>query len=203
MKQREASPLERIFGFLTILFVVVGFIGIVGVAVFGGDGTSVSDQATEPTAEPAPDEQLSSDADEPTFEIDSQLDTKQPGTKQSEPSAQPDNQPAEQAEAEASEAQSYVPFTDLDVIDVGDLPVEAWDTLDLIAEGGPYPYDQDDSTFQNREGILPDQDRGYYREYTVDTPGLNHRGARRIVAGDAGELFYTSDHYESFSEIGY
>lgn len=189
MKQREASPLERIFGLLTILFVVVGFIGIVGVAVFGGDGTAVSDQATEATAELVPDEQPGSAAGEPTFEIDSQLDTKETDT--------------EQADAEASEAPSYVPFTDLDVINVADLPVEAWDTLDLIADGGPYPYDQDDSTFQNREGILPDQDRGYYSEYTVDTPGLNHRGARRIVAGDAGELFYTSDHYESFSEIGY
>lgn len=86
-------------------------------------------------------------------------------------------------------------------ISIDDLPDEAIDTLYLIDSDGPYPYDKDGSTFQNREGILPDEPRGYYREFTVDTPGLNHRGARRIVGGDGGELYYTSDHYDSFSEI--
>lgn len=86
-------------------------------------------------------------------------------------------------------------------IHVDDLPFAALDTLDLIASGGPFPYRQDDSLFGNREGVLPRQPDGYYREYTVETPGLDHRGARRIVAGDGGELFYTDDHYDSFRVI--
>jgi ribonuclease T1 len=86
-------------------------------------------------------------------------------------------------------------------IGVEALPPEALDTLLLIEEGGPFPYDQDGSTFQNREGILPDQPRGYYREYTVETPGSPDRGARRVVTGRDGERYYTDDHYESFRFI--
>ena len=86
-------------------------------------------------------------------------------------------------------------------IEVEALPPEAIDTLVLIETGGPFPYDQDGSTFQNREGILPDHPRGYYREYTVETPGSPDRGARRIVAGGEGERFYTDDHYASFRVI--
>ncbi|WP_019547579.1 ribonuclease domain-containing protein [Streptomyces sulphureus] len=83
-----------------------------------------------------------------------------------------------------------------------DLPTEAHDTLDLIEQGGPYPYPQDGTVFENREGILPDQDTGYYHEYTVETPGSDDRGARRIVTGDEEEEdYYTSDHYESFDLV--
>ena len=80
------------------------------------------------------------------------------------------------------------------------LPPEAHTTLALIARGGPFPHRQDGAVFQNREGRLPRQGRGYYREYTVDTPGLAHRGARRIVTGGdpPREYYYTDDHYESF-----
>ncbi len=80
------------------------------------------------------------------------------------------------------------------------LPPEAHRTLDLIARGGPFPHRQDGSVFGNREGRLPSRQRGYYREYTVDTPGLNHRGARRIVTGGRPptEYYYTDDHYETF-----
>lgn len=80
------------------------------------------------------------------------------------------------------------------------LPVEARDTIVLILQGGPYPYRQDDSTFGNREGHLPHRPHGYYHEYTVDTPDLDHRGARRIVTGgDPPEAwYYTDDHYDSF-----
>lgn len=86
----------------------------------------------------------------------------------------------------------------------GALPAEAHDTLGLIARGGPYPYPQDGTTFHNREGLLPSQPSGYYQEFTVDTPGLDHRGARRIVTGDsASEDYYTSDHYASFRLIDY
>ncbi len=80
------------------------------------------------------------------------------------------------------------------------LPAEAIDTLRLIEQRGPYPYSQDDGTFGNREGRLPRQTRGYYREYTVETPGSPDRGARRIIAGGQPpvEYFYTADHYGSF-----
>lgn len=87
------------------------------------------------------------------------------------------------------------------VIDVADLPAEAIDTLLLIDDGGPYPYNQDGSTFQNREGRLPDRGGGHYQEFTVDTPGLSHRGPLRIVAGADGELYWTADHYDSFAQI--
>lgn len=86
-------------------------------------------------------------------------------------------------------------------VQVASLPPEAVDTLLLIEEGGPFPYDQDGSTFQNREGILPDHPRGHYREYTVETPGSPDRGARRIVTGRDGERYYTDDHYDSFRLI--
>lgn len=74
------------------------------------------------------------------------------------------------------------------------------ETLRLIERDGPYPHAQDDTTFFNREGLLPSRPRGYYREYTVETPGLSHRGARRIVTGgNPPEIFYyTDDHYASF-----
>ena len=82
------------------------------------------------------------------------------------------------------------------------LPHEARQTLELIRKGGPYPFERDGVVFGNREQLLPLRARGYYREYTVSTPGLKHRGARRIVAGRGGELYYTEDHYRSFKRIG-
>lgn len=85
-----------------------------------------------------------------------------------------------------------------------DLPSQAYDTLELIEQGGPYPYSQDGTVFQNREGILPGQSSGYYHEYTVITPGSSTRGARRIVTGEEyQEDYYTADHYESFDLIDY
>ncbi len=86
-----------------------------------------------------------------------------------------------------------------------DLPKQGRDTLALIRSGGPFPHDRDGITFQNRERILPRQARGHYKEYTVRTPGVKHRGARRIVCGGdqraANECFYTADHYKSFQCI--
>ena len=82
-----------------------------------------------------------------------------------------------------------------------DLPAEARATLALIARGGPFPYRRDGIEFQNRERRLPLQPRGYYREYTVPTPGSADRGARRIVRGSAQEYYYTADHYRSFKRI--
>ena len=80
------------------------------------------------------------------------------------------------------------------------LPVEAHATIGLIQRGGPYPYRQDGQVFGNREGLLPRQPRGWYREYTVDTPGLHHRGAQRIVTGGdpPRDWYYSDDHYRSF-----
>ena len=86
-------------------------------------------------------------------------------------------------------------------IAVAELPPEARATLALIKAGGPFPYPQDGRSFQNREKLLPQRARGYYREYTVRTPGARDRGARRIVAGRDGEFYYTADHYRSFRRI--
>ena len=86
------------------------------------------------------------------------------------------------------------------------LPLEARQTHGLIHAGGPFPYRKDGIVFGNREGLLPDRSRGFYREYTVPTPGSRDRGARRIVCGgkqrQAPEsCFYSADHYASFSRI--
>ncbi len=89
----------------------------------------------------------------------------------------------------------------LPVIPRDRLPPEARETLALIEQGGPFPYRQDGSIFQNRERLLPRKPAGYYREYTVVTPGSPDRGARRIVMGDAGEIYYTADHYRSFARV--
>lgn len=83
-----------------------------------------------------------------------------------------------------------------------DLPPQAYDTLDLIEAGGPFPYSQDGAVFQNREGVLPGRSTGYYHEYTVITPGSPTRGARRIVTGEeVQEDYYTADHYVTFDLI--
>ena len=84
---------------------------------------------------------------------------------------------------------------------VAELPGEARQTIALIRKGGPFPYERDGVVFGNFEKHLPVQARGYYREYTVRTPGARNRGARRIVAGKGGELYYTDDHYQSFRRI--
>lgn len=93
-------------------------------------------------------------------------------------------------------SQSGLPFILYD-----DLPPEAKETIRLIDNNGPFPFRQDDSTFQNREGILPRKPQGWYREFTVITPGARDRGARRIVEGEDGLLFYTDDHYANFREV--
>jgi ribonuclease T1 len=82
-----------------------------------------------------------------------------------------------------------------------DLPAQARETVALIRAGGPLPYARDGSVFSNREGQLPKRRRGYYHEYTVKTPGASDRGARRIVVGEGGELYYTDDHYRSFRRV--
>lgn len=93
------------------------------------------------------------------------------------------------------------PVSGLEFVNLADLPPEAADTVELIASDGPFPYSQDGVVFQNREGILPEERSGYYHEYTVRTPGSPDRGARRIVTGADGALYYTGDHYDSFQRI--
>jgi ribonuclease T1 len=90
---------------------------------------------------------------------------------------------------------------DTDGIDAADLPSEAHHALQLIKKGGPFPYAKDGAVFGNRERLLIAKPHGYYREYTVKTPGARDRGARRIIAGENGEFYYTDDHYSSFKRI--
>ena len=93
----------------------------------------------------------------------------------------------------------------LGTVAVADLPAEARQTLALIREGGPYPYEKDGTVFGNYERKLPRQRRGYYTEYTVRTPQVRSRGARRIIAGGRDgrptEFYYTDDHYQTFRRI--
>ncbi len=92
----------------------------------------------------------------------------------------------------------------LSTIKAVELPKEGRETLALIRKGGPFPYAaKDGSTFSNRERTLPRQPRGYYKEYTVKTPGSRDRGAKRIVCGgkEQRECFYTADHYKTFKLI--
>ena len=93
----------------------------------------------------------------------------------------------------------------LGTVAVGDRPAEARQTLALIREGGPYPYEKDGTVFGNYERKLPRQRRGYYTEYTVKTPRVRSRGARRIIAGGRDgrptEFYYTDDHYQTFRRI--
>ena len=88
-------------------------------------------------------------------------------------------------------------------INASALPLEARETLALIRKGGPFPYRQDGQVFGNREQRLPNHARGFYREHTVKTPGLRHRGARRIVCGSERQqtCYYSDDHYATFRNI--
>ncbi len=97
--------------------------------------------------------------------------------------------------------QTALPSDPSTAITVAQLPDQGRETLGLIARGGPYPYPQDDRTFANRERLLPGHGHGYWREYTVRTPGEGDRGPRRLVVGSKGEVFYTDDHYASFRRV--
>ena len=116
--------------------------------------------------------------------------------------AAPANTPAGTARASATTGPLPTSSDGLPWVRLADLPVQARRTVALIDAGGPFPYAKDGATFNNFEGVLPSRPRGYYREYTVKTPGERDRGARRIVSGDRHrELFYTDDHYETFARV--
>ena len=103
------------------------------------------------------------------------------------------------------QARNHPPTHEQTTIAVAQLPPQGRETYSLIHQGGPFPYDKDGTVFGNRERLLPAHKRGYYREYTVRTPGARNRGARRIVCGgkprSPDACYYTSDHYASFREI--
>jgi ribonuclease T1 len=84
---------------------------------------------------------------------------------------------------------------------LAELPRQARDTVAGVQAGGPFAYARDGAIFSNREGRLPRQPRGYYREYTVKTPGAGDRGPRRLVVGRGGEYYYSDDHYRTFRRI--
>lgn len=98
-------------------------------------------------------------------------------------------------------AAAPAPAHALGEISAAELPLEAREMLALIRKGGPFSYPKDGARFGNREQRLPMRPGGYYREYTVKTPGSRDRGARRIVASQAGEFYYSDDHYRSFRRI--
>jgi ribonuclease T1 len=102
-------------------------------------------------------------------------------------------------------AKSGVPAEAAAVVALSELPPQGRNTYALIRQGGPFPFEKDGTVFGNRERQLPGKNRGYYREYTVSTPGVRHRGARRIVCGGQPRTpevcYYTSDHYASFRRI--
>ncbi len=104
--------------------------------------------------------------------------------------------------AQAREMAAAPALTD---IRLSSLPEQGRETYQLILRGGPFPYEKDGTVFGNRERLLPGAKRGYYREYTVRTPGSKNRGARRIVCGGVATqpdaCYYTADHYASFRRI--
>ena len=103
-------------------------------------------------------------------------------------------------------ARQAATLTETEQIRLAELPVQGRSTYQKILQGGPFPYEKDGTVFGNRERLLPQKRRGYYREYTVATPGARNRGARRIVCGGVQPTvpdgcYYTSDHYASFRRI--
>lgn len=104
-----------------------------------------------------------------------------------------------------AQARGPVASDDAVTVSVAELPRQGVETYRLIQQGGPFPHEKDGSVFGNRERLLPAQKRGYYREYTVATPGSRDRGLRRIVCGGAPRMpdacYYTADHYATFRRI--
>ncbi|NYJ75494.1 ribonuclease domain-containing protein [Allobranchiibius huperziae] len=101
----------------------------------------------------------------------------------------------------ASSSSTSKDTSGLGTVAYADLPSGARHTLSLVDKGGPYPYRQDGTVYQNRNRDLPIQPRGYYHEYTVVTPGSGDRGPRRIVVGRDGTAYYTADHYDTFRRV--
>ena len=154
-----------------------------------------------PTPAPPPGQDASGDA---SSEESSSRETAADEATPEETAAQPPEDEAGWPEPAGVDTRSW---DDIDACDDAILPATLIPVVEDIWGGGPYAHpDRDGNRFGNYEGYLPDEDRGYYREFTVETPGLDHRGARRIVTGGWGESdpdvwYYTEDHYESFCEF--
>ncbi len=170
----------RSAGVLALLLV---FAVVVGLWLFTGQGQDEGDDTSVATDTSAP--------SEPSASLDLSVESGPPSDEPSG-SSEKSGQPG---------ARDVDPDSGLANVYLLDLPPEAADTVEVIDLGPPYPYDQDGGTFGNYEGLLPDHERGYYQEFTVETPGSYDRGARRVVEGAEGELYWTDDHYESFSRI--
>ena len=171
---------QRLIGMLIVITLAVG-LGIINerrgdVENTPGSGSSQRSPAVRATARPRDDVQRAA--------------TPQPRDSTARATPTPTGRSASAAQQDA-----------LPPIAFAALPREAQHTIRLIQAGGPFPFEKDGSIFRNRERLLPRRPDGYYREYTVITPGEDDRGARRIVAGGNGELYYTDDHYESFSRV--
>ena len=175
-----ASPGRRRYRAFLLLVAAVALVVWFFAPAEDNPPSSSGDPATSSDA------RSSSPSSSPTHEL----------TQTNTPSTEPTAVPSPSA-SEGTDPASGLPLVRLAV-----LPPEAARTVELIDDGGPFPEtDHDGGTFGNREELLPDEPYGYYREYTVPTPGLESRGARRIVAGQGGELYWTADHYSSFSRI--
>jgi ribonuclease T1 len=164
---------------------------LVGCSASSGGAGPTQPTATPPTAS-AP---SSAAPTAPSTPSASSASSASPSDSGSDSSPQPTNYP------DADTLAPAVATTKRATISVEKLPAEAVDTLQLIRDGGPFPFPRDGLMFQNREGNLPKQEVGFYHEYTVETPGAGDRGARRIVTGADGSRFWTTDHYDSFREV--
>lgn len=177
-----ATPILLVFGLMVLAAILF--------AVFHGPDKGPDEDKT-----PAPSETV-------TTSVAAATPTQSEAASAEETSADETSAPeSRKATTEATHADGIAPCDD------AELPDEAFDTIDDILAGGPFAYPANDgSRFGNYEQLLPNEPKGYYREYTVDTPGLNHRGERRIVTGgkreqDPDVWYYTEDHYESFCEV--
>jgi ribonuclease T1 len=198
-----------------LIFAVFVVLALVRLAFYFGIETPVAPPATAPAATPS---DASQSAPEATVTIaatgvptltraPTQAPPTETATQGVSPSATPRPSPTvrQTSTAIAPSPTLFIPTPlpgeRLSTIRYDQLPTEGQGVIVLIARGGPFSYRQDGSTFQNREGLLPNKPSGYYKEYTVETPGSSDRGARRIIAGQQGELYYTADHYASFRRV--
>lgn len=198
------QPARRSGGFVPLIAVTA--IALVLWFLFARPDGPASQSAPPATTEPtiAAESAAAADEDRATDATEQAVETPAATPVIEEPAAAP--APAETASATPRPAKATATptrgppetYRGYPVITYEELPPEALDTLELIDNDGPFPYNKDGSTFQNRERLLPRKPNGYYREYTVITPGENDRGARRIVGGEEGERYYTDDHYASF-----
>ena len=205
----QNPPPKQNRSMLTTVIVLIVLLGFFWLTRQWSDDTPTTDEQSvaeelPATSEPAmeddetsgqADEEISTDADSEAAAAASVENTDGAGSTESSDTE------AEDSASNVETASGPRAPPGMATITLDDLPPEALETIALIEDGGPFPYSKDGSTFQNREGILPSQPNGYYSEYTVETPGSSDRGARRIVGGEEGELYYTDDHYGSFSWI--